>query len=956
MKKGALKKISVILLSLLVIISCAIIYLNKVVLPVKIKALIIEAVEKQTGKRASLESVRFNLFKGLVLSGLNLYDGQKKLIGTKEASCSFLILPILKEKKIIIPYIKIQSPYIFISREADNSINLMKLIPAQEKTESKDSPFGLIISGINILDANVDFEDNSLSPSFTKSMEGLNLSARLNLPAGVKFKLNARLKTNPTAELNAEGEFRLINKELTAKINLKNLPPGEFASYYQSLGLSINQGTMDASLDLKFKDNRLSADSKIQCNKITAVKDKITVKLNSAISAGINYNLKDQQLTYSGSADIIETYISGIEAVGEISGISAKINFDNRGLSSDKIIANYFGLNVTAKARLSDFNNPIVYLEIKSEADLKSAQEILSQKFNLSLPAELSGKGQLWVKLETPLPPKEIPALSGSLELVSAEAAYNEFGVILKNINGPLEFNLNQLAWKDVRFDWLDSSYKTAGSLSDFSRGAGSRGRINDLAGKDPLLSLEISSSQLNLSRIQKTISERFKLKVPVNIEGSGKLALNLKTKLPAREIPQIDGSLDITSADIKITELNQNLSGVRGHLEFTQNTLNWSKMNFNYLDTAYTSEGRMKNFLSPLIDLELSSAELKLKSNIWLNHKLIKISALEGKYLNSNISLSGTIDTAQSQAVSADINADLELDLKDLEKPLAKFKDQLEKIKPSGIVKAKLNLNGNINDLKSAQGHLRLESSSLSLYGLKPEEFLLDYHQADRLADIPLARISLYDGSIDANAKVNLDSPNLPFKLELGVQGIKIEKLKQDTPLKTQDLSGTLEAITKLNGLLTDFSKLSGSGKVLIKDGRLWQLNFFKGIGEILFTKDFANVVFNEGYCEFFIKDQFLFTDNLRLRSNIVDLEGKGKVGFDGTLDAAINTQVSESLTPETGTLKDFTTALIGQAGRFGVIKLSGTIQEPKYKFQAAVTDVMKGLKDFVIGNIFGQ
>ncbi|MDO8749517.1 MAG: DUF748 domain-containing protein [Candidatus Omnitrophota bacterium] len=941
MKKGTFKKIAIAFLLLLILISGGIIYLNKVVLPVKIKALIIEAVEKQTGKRASLESVRFNLFKGLVLSELNLYDGQKKLIGAKEASCSFLILPILKEKKIIIPYIKIQSPYIFISREADNSINLMKLIPAQEKTESKDSPFGLIISGINILDANVDFEDNSFSPSFTKSMEGLNLSARLNLPAGVKFKLNARLKTNPTAELNAEGEFRLINKELTAKINLKNLPPGEFASYYRGLELSINQGTVDASVNLTFKDNRLSADSKIQCNKITAVKDKLTVQLNSAISAGINYDLKDQQLAYSGSADIIETHISGIEAIGEISGISAKINFNNQGLSSDKIIANYFGLNVTAKARLSDFNNPIVYLEVKSEADLKSAQNILSQKFKLSLPVELSGKGQLWVKLETPLPPKEMSGLSGSLELVSAEATYNEFGVILKNINGPLEFNLNQLTWADINFNWLDSSYKAEGSLSNF---------------KDPSLSLKLSSSQLNLSQIQKAISERFKLKVPVNIEGSGKLALNLKTKLPAREIPQIDGSLDIASADIKITELNQSLTGVRGHLEWTQNTLNWSEVNFNYLDTAYTSEGRMKNFLSPLINLELSSAELKLKSNILLNHKLIKISALEGKYLNSNISLSGTIDTSQSQAISTDINADLELDLKDLEKPLAKFKDQLEKIKPSGIVKAKLNLNGNINDLKSAQGNLRLESSSLSLYGLKPEEFLLDYHQANRLADIPLARISLYDGSIDANAKVNLDSPSLPFKLELGVQGIKIEKLKQDTPLKTQDLSGTLEAITKLNGLLTDFSKLSGSGKILIKDGRLWQLNFFKGIGEILFTKDFANVVFNEGYCEFFIKDQFLFTDNLRLKSNIVDLEGKGKVGFDGTLDAAINAQVSEGLTPETGTLKDFTTALIGQAGRFGVIKLSGTIQEPKYKFQAAVTDVMKGLKDFVIGNIFGQ
>ena len=187
MKKGTFKKIAVVFLFLLILISGGIIYLNKVVLPVKIKALIIETVEKQTGTRAGLESVRFNLFKGLVLNELNLYDGEKKIIGIKEASCSFLILPILKEKKVIIPHIKIQSPYIFITREADNSINLMKLLPAREKPESKNSPFSLIVSGINILDANIDFQDNSFSPPFTKSIEGLNLSARLNLPGRSKI-------------------------------------------------------------------------------------------------------------------------------------------------------------------------------------------------------------------------------------------------------------------------------------------------------------------------------------------------------------------------------------------------------------------------------------------------------------------------------------------------------------------------------------------------------------------------------------------------------------------------------------------------------------------------------------------------------------------------------------------------------------------------------------------------
>ena len=917
------------------------IYLNKVILPVKIKTLIIQNIEKQTGKKAGLESVQFNIFKGLVLTNLNLYDGQKKLIGIKEASCSFLILPILKEKKIIIPSLKIKSLYLFIERKSNNAINLMELMPAREKIETKNPQFSFIVSGISITGANIDFQDSGLPSLFTKSIENLNLSARLSLPAGVKFTLKARLKTNPTAELGAEGEFRLINKELTAMIYLKNLPPEEFAAYYNSLGLSVNQGTIDASVNLKLKDNRINVDSKIQCKNITAVKDKITVKLNSEINARINYNLKDKQLLYSGNADLTETNIAAIEAIGEINDISARMTFDNNAIASDKITANYAGIIVEAKAMISDFNNPVFSLEAKSELDLKLAQNILSQKFKLSLPLEISGKGRLSLKLKTPLPVKEIPPVSGSLALVSAEAKYNQPEAAFKNINGSLEFNLNKLEWAGVSFDWLDSSFISEGVLLDF---------------KSPLLKLKLSSSKLNLSQIQDVILERLKLKVPLKIDGYGKLSLNLKTKLPAREIPRIDGSLDIASANIQIDKINQSLKGINGHLEFTQGMLKWSTLNFSYLDTSYTTDGQIKDFSSGLIGFSLSSQELKLKSNILLNNRQIKISGLQGKYLNSDISLGGNIDASDAKAIYADINADLEIDLEDLEKPLVRFKDQIEKIKPSGRVKARISLNGNVNDLKYCQASVKLQSSSLSVYGLKAEEFLLDYNQANGLADIPFIRTVLYEGIIDASAKVNLESQNLPFKLDLSIQDIKIEKLKQDTPLKTQDIAGTLQAITKVSGFLKDFSKLSGSGKILVKDGKLWQLNFFRGLGELLFTKDFSNVVFNEGYCEFFVKDQFIFTDNLKLRSDIVDLQGSGKIGFDGSLDASINAQVSENMTPGTGTIKDLTTALIGEAGRFGIIKLSGTIQAPKYKFHAAVPDMMKGLKDFVIKNIFGQ
>ena len=138
-----------------------------------------------------------------------------------------------------------------------------------------------------------------------------------------------------------------------------------------------------------------------------------------------------------------------------------------------------------------------------------------------------------------------------------------------------------------------------------------------------------------------------------------------------------------------------------------------------------------------------------------------------------------------------------------------------------------------------------------------------------------------------------------------------------------------------------------------MVSEGKLWELNLFKGLGELLFAKDFARVLFSEGYCGFSIQDRFIASDNLRLKSNLANLEGYFKIGFDGSLGGSLNVQVLEEGAPETGTMKDVATAIIGQAGRFGVIKVSGTLKEPKYKFKAAVNDIIKSLKNAILGNI---
>ena len=211
--------------------------------------------------------------------------------------------------------------------------------------------------------------------------------------------------------------------------------------------------------------------------------------------------------------------------------------------------------------------------------------------------------------------------------------------------------------------------------------------------------------------------------------------------------------------------------------------------------------------------------------------------------------------------------------------------------------------------------------------------------------------RLSLYEVSIEGEGNINLNVEDMPYWAEAKIEGLKLEKLKLDTASKAKDIAGTLRASVKINGFGTDVSKLTGSGNILIVDGKLWQLNLFQGLGSLLFAKDFANIVFSEGSCSFLVRDRFIFSDDIKLKSNITNLSGSFKVGFDSSLDSSVNVEVIDEMVPLSGTFKDITTAIIGQSGRFGVIKINGTLQNPKYKFQPAVVDILKGLKNAIFG-----
>lgn len=796
-----MKKIIIVSLIILLSFSAGIIYLNNIFLPKTIKALIIKGIEEETGSRVTLGSLRVNIFKGLVLKELNIYKETSCLLKIKEASCLFLPLPLL-EKKIAIPIVNLDSAQVFLERRKDHTFNLEDLF-APAKAPSVKRGFKVFIYRINVSGAQVVFQDSTFSKPFIKTLENVNLVLSLSLPASVKFKLSALLSGTQASKISGSGEFKIPERELSAKLDILNFSPADFPIYYAGSGLKINEGsTLNVSSELKMKNNLVSALLAAQGENLNLQQDKISYSLSLDLKVLLEYDLKAKGLKYSGGCKIYNADISGIEFIDKIKNINCGITFNNSELRTENLSAQILNLPFTAKAVLTNFNDPAISISAGSS-------------FNLSV----------------------LPAI----------------------------------------------------------------------------------------------LKDRFKFNFPGALNGGGDLSLWLKGRLVGTDNFALQGNLSITGAELKLDKLDQPFQAINGKIEFLKEQLH-------------------KDLL---LGISLSSSDISLVSTLSLNDSLIKLSRCSGRYYLSEFSIAGDINLKDSSGAKVDLAGELLIDLQGLDKPFPRFKEQLDKIKPEGKIKAKFNLSGNINALGGCSIEAKVSSDAISLYGLKGTGLLFDYSQRASLAELSPIQISLYGGSLAASFKADLNSKNYPYSFNAKIKEIKIEELKLDTQAKSKDIAGIIQGEVKLSGLLGVLEDAQGAGRVDISKGKLWELDLFKGMGKLLFSQDFTNITFSEGRCDFTIQDKAIFSDNLILNSNMVNLSGPVKIGFDQSINAKLNVDILSELVPLTGTFKDVTTALIGETEKFAEIRISGTLREPKYKFEAAVVDIIKGLADTLLKRI---
>lgn len=415
------------------------------------------------------------------------------------------------------------------------------------------------------------------------------------------------------------------------------------------------------------------------------------------------------------------------------------------------------------------------------------------------------------------------------------------------------------------------------------------------------------------------------------------------------KDISDIHGNLylqenKIFSDGLKAQVLDSPLD-IKGTVNFSSNQLNWENVSFIYKQIQYNSTGNLIDFQQPKIDFQLATKDLDLKTRFDIQDSVIKIKSCAGKYLNSDFALKGDIDTKNNLL---NFKTELSLNLKDIFGLLpANISDNLGKIKLDGNCKVGGNVSGGIKDIKGLNAYLEFSSPGLSIYDLKLDDMHFTLEQKNGLLNINDFTAKLYSGNVNLQFLMHL-APQVPiYESKISFSDIDLAKLKMDTKLKDKDIAGLLNFQLNLDGTAEDLETLQGQGKIFIKDGKLWELNLFKGLGELLFMPVYRKIVFREADISFIVKDKTIKISDSFLGSDGLDLSAEGKIGFDSSLDLLLHTEINETLLTESPDLRKFTSAIVGN---LLAIKIGGTWQKPEYKVVLPTKGIINRIKELLL------
>jgi len=882
------RRIVYIFCAVLLLGGACVYYINEVVLPTFVEKKIVSSISGITKGKVTLGKLRFNILRGLVANDLILFDKdepEKELCRIKEASASFLILPFLKEKKIVVPYIRIDSLHLNLIRRPDNSFNISYIAntfnkPAENMRPAASLP-ALIVTSLDINGSEITFTDATFKAPVLVTLKLNDLLCGLSLN-----KINAQadidlIKDAKKTKVSVKGSYFYASQDIIADIFAKNFDTTAYAPY-----ISVWAPWLDTAFLTELK--------------VVYAKVKNNSKINARFSIqGVNIHNEDMVLK-DAKGDISAV----IDAVGhdfKNAVYSGKLNCDycllgikDPALANAKIEKSTFDYSFSGN--IANITGIVNLSGIKAEKGALTLQNgSLESNASLTLPFGAQPEGK-------------VPGFSfeGTAKIKSADISGIEIIGEVSDVTSSLSFKNSDVVIENTQFKALGSTITAQGKI------------------KQNILDLDMSGI-LDLQKLPSLLPKGLKLPA-FDISGTTDAKIHLTSGLTAATQPSISGEAKLENVGLDIPEKGLKFETESGRVKFdlAKQDIQLHIDAVKYLNETYSFDGSLKDFTTPVVNTVIIGKTLKIQSEFTKNGDIFQFASLKGQFKNSGLNINGQFDSSKE---IIDMQGSAILDTSDI-----------AGLKCEGKCVLDIDILGPAKDYKSWNAKIMGRSKALKYAGLTIKDVALNYSQGQREGIINSLSFDAYAGQGLVKGKINFLDDTFTYSAKGILQDIDLSLLKLDTPAKDSNFYGIAALNISVAGKDSDLNSIKGTGRFAIKNGNVGEFNPLKGLGNFLFISKFSNIVFTHAQGDFYISDGYATTNNLELLGPDIGLMAEGKISFDGTLDFLVNTQVS---LPGPGA------ETISRAAGLTAIKLTGTVKEPKYKLQPIGENIMKKVGD---------
>jgi len=339
--KYRLKTLKVIILGITLLCTVGLVYINIFLAPVRLKSFLTEKLSQATNRPVSLESVHFSLIRGFILKGLRIYEPDKEtvFVQVENISTTLLLVPLIKERKIIIPSIHINSPMLNIAKTRENVWNFSSLpffAKKDDSKKSKKSDFSVLVQKILFEGGKISFLDHTRSPTYTKQLINFEGDASISLNGLVQFKATSQLDTPLKTSIALNGSYDEEEKLLAIKAVLKNLSLIEPYRYFYQVALfsDLKDGISDVTVDLKVRDRKTaSLDVSASTENLHVSSSGYTLKGDLDIEGTSAFELAEiLKASYKVQLKLNGPALSGVPSLNEISNLDGTVTLSNSGV------------------------------------------------------------------------------------------------------------------------------------------------------------------------------------------------------------------------------------------------------------------------------------------------------------------------------------------------------------------------------------------------------------------------------------------------------------------------------------------------------------------------------------------------------------------------------------------------------------------------------------------------